>query len=134
MAIANVWTPELEEEVKAKYLEQMEAYPEEERGKFSSEVVNSLSQDYKIAPNSIRIKLSKAGVYIKKEAAKATTGGAKSSGTGRVSKAAAQAELRAALVDAGISSAMVDEGDDIIEKMTGKAAVYFVSVIRSLTK
>jgi len=68
--------------------------------------------------------LTKAGVYVKKTPA---TGGAKNggtSGTSRVSKAAAQETLIAAIQDAGKE---VDE--EIISKLTGKAAVYFTGLL-----
>ena len=66
--------------------------------------------------------LTKAGVYVKKTpAAKASTGTA--SGSTRVSKVAAQEALIAAIQDAG---KIVDE--EIISKLTGKAAKYFATL------
>ena len=70
--------------------------------------------------------LSKAGVYVKKTpAASSNGGGSSSTGGTRISKAAAQEDLIAALTDAGIE---ID--NDIVEKLTGKAAQYFANAFR----
>ena len=73
--------------------------------------------------------LVQAGVYVKKEAGASTTKTTKTSGSGegtkRVSKESSIAELRAAIEAAGKE---VDE--DILSKLTGKAAVYFLSVLK----
>lgn len=76
--------------------------------------------------NGVRMTLSKAGVYIKKDSTsesksqttKSTTGGTK------VSKDSAQQGLIAAIEAAGKE---VDA--DIISKLTGKAAVYFTGLL-----
>jgi hypothetical protein len=72
--------------------------------------------------------LSKAGVYVKKApAAKAASeGGDKPK---RVSKAEQIDKLNGALTDAG-----VEIDTDIIEKLTGKAALYFFEVVDKLNK
>ena len=69
--------------------------------------------------------LTKQGVYIKKDPAAASP--SKASGTTRVSKADAQESLVAAIRDAG---GEVDE--EIISKLTGKAAQYFTKVIQDI--
>ena len=93
----------------------------------SMEIVKDIADEFNESPNGVRMVLSKAGVYIKKTPA--ASGGAKASGGGgtRVSKAAAQESLIAALTDAGQE---VDE--DVVSKMTGKAAQYFAGVIAAL--
>ena len=64
-------------------------------------------------------------VYVKKTpAAGSGTSSSGGSGGSRVSKAAAQETLIAALTDAG-----VEIDNDIVEKLTGKAAQYFAGVI-----
>ena len=91
----------------------------------SMEIVKDIADDFNESPNGVRMVLSKAGVYIKKTPA---ASGAKASGGGtRVSKAGAQEALIAALTDAGQE---VDE--DVVSKMTGKAAQYFAGVIAAL--
>ena len=91
----------------------------------SMEIVKDIADEYNESPNGVRMVLSKAGVYIKKTPA---ASGAKSSGGGtRVSKAAAQESLIAALTDAG-----QDVDEDVVSKLTGKAAQYFAGVIAAL--
>jgi hypothetical protein len=93
----------------------------------SMEIVKDIAEEYEESPNGVRMVLTKAGVYVKK--APATGGGSSStsSGGGRVSKQAAQDALVAALNDAGQP---VDE--EIISKLTGKAAQYFASVLTAV--
>jgi hypothetical protein len=72
--------------------------------------------------------LTKAGVYVRKTPAAKSSGGG-STGGGRVSVADAQDKLTSVLGDAGQE---VDSA--IISKLTGKAAVYFTTVIENLNK
>jgi len=89
----------------------------------SVEITKDLAEEFNESPNGVRMVLSKAGVYVKKTPA---SGASKAAGTGstRVSKADAQAALAAAITDAGRE---VDE--DVVSKLTGKAAVYFTSLL-----
>ena len=97
----------------------------------SMEIVKDIAEELDESPNGVRMILTKAGVYVKKTpAAKSSGGGATAGGgTARVSKAAAQEALIAALGDAGQS---VDE--EIISKLTGKAAQYFTSIITTINE
>lgn len=113
------WTEEMKAEAIESY-EMANPTPED-----SMEIVKQIANDMGESPNGVRMILTKAGVYIKKTPAK-SNGGSASTGT-RVSKAAAVEDLTAAITDAGGS---VDE--DILSKLTGKAAVYFAGLIRSL--
>ena len=92
----------------------------------SMEIVKDLAEEYEESPNGVRMILSKAGVYVKKTPA-ASGSGTSSNGGSRVSKAAAQEALVAALTDVG---AEID--NDIVEKLTGKAAQYFAGVIGAI--
>ena len=96
----------------------------------SMEIVKDIADEYEESPNGVRMILSKAGVYVKKTPA---TGSGTSSGGGssssRVSKAAAQEALVAALTDIG-----ADVDSDIVEKLTGKAAQYFAGVLASVAE
>ena len=92
----------------------------------SMEVVKEIADEFEESANGVRMILSKAGVYVKKTPA-ASGSGTSSSGGSRVSKAAAQETLVAALTDAG---AEID--NDIVEKLTGKAAQYFAGVITQI--
>lgn len=116
----TTWTEQLREEVKEEYLA---ADPTPET---SSEIIKQIAEERDLSPNGVRQVLVQAGVYVKKEAP--ATGGskttAKKEGGTRVSKDAQLDALRKAIESHG---ATVDE--DIIAKLTGKAAAYFVSVL-----
>ena len=90
----------------------------------SMEIVKEIADEYEESPNGVRMILSKAGVYVKKTPAASGSGTSSGGGSIRVSKAAAQEALVAALTDVG---AEID--NDIVEKLTGKAAQYFAGVI-----
>ena len=111
------WDQEKKDAVIAQYVE-AEATPET-----SMEIVKELAEEFEESPNGVRMILTKAGVYVKKTAgngtAKAATGGT------RVSKAAAQEALIAAIEAFG---AKVDE--ELIGRMTGKAAQYFTDILK----
>lgn len=116
------WTDEQKAEVIKKY---KDAEPTPET---STEIIKELAEELDQSPNGIRMILVQAGAYVKKDAAKpadkkTTTG----EGTKRVSKESQLAALRAAIEDKG---AEVD--DEVIEKLTGKAAAYFVKVLGSI--
>jgi hypothetical protein len=114
------WTDESKQEAVEMYVEQ-EPTPET-----SMEIVKDIADHLGESPNGVRMILTKAGVYVKKTPA---TGAAKSSGGGsaRVSKADAAAALTSALTDAGQE---VDA--DIIDKLTGKASVYFTGILNNI--
>ena len=92
----------------------------------SMDIVSEIADELGESPNGVRMILSKAGVYVKKEPA-AGGGAAKSkttkSASTRVSKEDAQAQLIAAIEAAG-----KEVDSDIISKLTGKAAVYFAGL------
>jgi len=92
----------------------------------SVEIVKDLADEYEETPNGVRMILTKAGVYVKKTTASSSSKSGSSGGT-RVSKAAAAEALTAALTDAG-----QDVDEDIVSKLTGKAAQYFTGVITAL--
>ena len=119
------WTPELKEQVIKMYTE---AEPTAET---STEIIKDIADELELSPNGVRMVLVQANVYVKKEAGaakKAASGEEKATGEGtkRVSKESAIADLRAAIEEKG---AAVD--DDILTKLTGKAAVYFLSVLQA---
>ena len=110
------WTDE-------KKAEAIEAYQDAEpTPETSMEIVKEIAEELSESPNGVRMILTKAGVYVKK--AQATGNGGASSSGSRVSKQAAQDALTAAIIDKGLS---VDE--DIISKLTGKAAQYFAGLL-----
>lgn len=113
------WTDEKKQEVIDAY-EAANPTPEN-----SLEIVKELADEFEESPNGVRMVLVRAGVYIKKEGG--TSKGGNSSGGGRVSKADAQASLSKAITDAGQE---VDE--EIVSKLTGKAAAYLAGVINAV--
>ena len=112
------WETEKKERVIAAY-EKANPTPET-----SMEIVKEIAEAEDESPNGVRIILSKAEVYIKKVATAKTS---ENTGTTRVSKASAQEALTKALSDAGQK---VEE--DIVSKLTGKAAQYFTNIVTAL--
>lgn len=90
----------------------------------SMEIVKSIAEQIDQSANGVRMILTKANVYVKKAPSASPKGESSSSAGTRVSKAAAQEALVAVLTDVG---AEIDE--DIVSKLTGKAAQYFTKVI-----
>ena len=115
------WNDELKAKV-IKMYEDAEPTPDS-----STEIIKDIADEIEASPNGVRMVLVQAGVYVKKDATSKPSE-KKSSGEGskRVSKESSIAELRAAIEAKG---AEVD--DDILSKLTGKAAVYFVSVLKA---
>jgi hypothetical protein len=90
----------------------------------SMEIVKSIADDLNESPNGVRMILTRAGVYVKKAP---TSSSSNSTGGSRVSKADAQSALSDAIQDAGQE---IDQG--IIDRLTGKAAVYFTNIITTM--
>lgn len=118
------WTDETKAEAVEAYVS---ADPTPEN---SMEIVKEIAESMGQSPNGVRMILTKAGVYVKKAPA---TGATKSSGSNggssRVSKAAAIEGLTAALMDAG-----ADVDEEIVSKLTGKAAAYFAGIITKVNE
>jgi transposase-like protein len=116
------WTPELKEQIIAAY-QGAEPTPET-----STEIIKSIAEEHNQSPNGVRMVLVQAGVYVKKEAAEAgakkESKAASGDGTKRVSKESSIAALKAAIEAKGKT---VD--DEILDKLTGKAAVYLTQVL-----
>lgn len=119
--MAATWTDELKQEVISKY---EAAGPTAET---STEIIKDIAEEIEMSPNGVRMVLVQAGVYVKKEAGSTASKTTSKSGEGtkRVSKESSIAELRAAIEATG-----KEVDDDILSKLTGKAAVYFLSVIK----
>lgn len=136
MATPTQWTDELFEKMSSEYVARMEQFPEDERPGVSMEIVSEIAQENGVTPNGFRMKLTKAGLYIKKAAGSTSKSsastGEKASGGSRTSKAQAHADLRAAFSDAGLAPDFLD--DAIIDKLTGKAAAHLAEAIRAITK
>ncbi len=112
---------QIDEELKQTIIEEyLAANPTPET---SAEIIKEIAENFDVSPNGVQLALVSAKVFVKKEqpVGKKTEA---STGTKRVSKDAAINDLRAAIVAKG---AEVDE--EILGKLTGKAAVYFKTVI-----
>lgn len=115
------WTEEMKQTVIDQYVAG-EPTPET-----STELIKSIAEEHEQSPNGVRMVLVQAGVYVKKDANAPTdkkTAAPKEGAVKRVSKESSIAALKAAIEAAGKT---VD--DEILDKLTGKAAVYFASIL-----
>jgi transposase-like protein len=123
MATQSQWTDELKTKVIEMY-EQAGPTPES-----STEIIKDIAEEIEMSPNGVRMVLVQAGVYVKKDSSAGsakTTKTASGEGSKRVSKEDSIASLRAAIEAKG---GPID--DDILGKLTGKAAVYFANVLKA---
>ena len=111
---AFTWTDELREKVVKMYQDQ-DPNPEN-----TTEIVKQIAEEIGATPNGVRMVLQKAEVYISKVPVTNTK-------SKRVSKAAAIEELVNIL-----EANELEVNEDIINKLTGKAALYFVSLFKEL--
>ena len=97
----------------------------------SMECVKEVAEKLGETPNGVRMILSKAEVYVKKEPAKAgdKKEAAEGKTTTRVSKEAAIEALTKTL-----ESLELPVDADILAKLTGKAAVYFNDTLKKVAK
>jgi len=116
------WTDELKQEVVEQYTA---AKPTPET---STEIVKEIADGLDDATvNGVRAILVKAEVYIKKTPSASK---AKDKGTStRVNKAEAIQGLKDL-----ISNNNIEVSDEILDKMTGKAAVYFTDVLKAFSE
>ena len=120
----NEWTDELKQEVVEAY-EKRDPTPEN-----TMEIVKEVADEFEKTPNGVRMVLTRAGVYVKKTVA--SSGGKASGSTGgtkRVNKAEAIDALKTKI--AGLNQ---DVDEDICDRLTGKAAVYFTGILENLVK
>ena len=125
------WTDELKARVIKQY---QDAEPDAKNSmEIVKEIANELIEEGNegMTPNGVRQVLAKAEVYIKIAESKPTT--AKKAADGdkpkRVSKEDAFAGLTAA-----IEALDLKADSEIIDKLTGKAAVYFTTLFEGLNK
>jgi len=89
------------------------------------DAVKEVANDFDKTPNGVRMVLSRANVYVRKENATASKSGSSEGGAKRVNKAEAIATLKSAIEALGKT---VD--DDICDRLTGKAAVYITTLLK----
>ena len=112
------WTPEFKQEV-------VEAYEAENpTPETTMDIVKRLAEKFEKTSNGVRMVLTKAGVYVKKDIAKASASTTDGTKTKRVNKAEAIDELKAAITKLG-----KDVDSDICDRLTGKAAVYIKGLL-----
>lgn len=118
--MSTINTPEKREAIVAEYL------ANDPTAENTPEIVKQIAEDMSLSPNGVRMVLMDAGVYLKKVAAVSTaTTKESTTGTKRVSKEAAITELKTVIIGLGKE---VDA--DILDKLTGKAAAYFTSILK----
>ena len=112
------WTEELKQQVIDAYVD---ANPTTET---TLDIIKDLAEEFDKTANGVRMILVKAQVYVKK--VQTSSSEAKGSGTTtkRVNKAEEIGNLKRIIKDAG-----KDVNDDICDRLTGKAAVYFAGLI-----
>jgi len=123
------WNDEKRAAVTTTYTDTMEKEYDNDvdRAKNSIEVVKELAEIHGETTNGVRQVLSKAGVYYKASVAKAAPKSGAS--TTRVSKADAILTLRNLILAASNNDEEVID-DEILNKLTGKAAQYFAGVLQ----
>ena len=117
---AVAWTDESKQQAIDLYTQQ-DPTPET-----SMEIVKEIADELGESPNGVRMILTRAGVYVKKNPSSGSSNGG-STGGGRVSKEAMHNELKSAISDAG-----QEVDDDIIGRLSGKAAQYLAGVISAV--
>ena len=96
----------------------------------SVELVKEVADELGETANGVRMILSKAGVYVKAAAA-AATGAKKESSASKAPKVSKEDKIAA--LSAKISAVGLIPDNSILEKLTGKAADYFVTVLEAAT-
>ena len=122
------WTDQKRETVINTYKDTManEYDTDESRAAATTEVAAELAEVHGESVNGVINILNRAGVYIKKSAVRKPASSKSGSGGTRVNKAEALQELKNLITT--IDADGVD--DEIIGKLTGKAALYFSGVIQ----
>lgn len=117
----STWTPELKEQA-------VEAYKAlNPTAATTSECVKAVAEQLGQSPNGVRMILVKAEAYVKAIAVPTKGTTEKATTTTRVSKADSIADLVSAINDLGQEPDM-----DVIDKLTGKQAIYFTTILRSV--
>lgn len=113
------WTDELKQQAIDAYLA---AKPTAET---STEIVKEIAEDMEQSANGVRQVLVQAKVYVKKEVGATAEKGTKATGdkAPRVTKESQIAELKELIESKG-----QEADDEVLSKLTGKAAAYLVKV------
>ena len=117
----STWTPELKEKVIAAY---KDANPTAEN---SAELVKEIADANELSANGVRMVLIQAGVYVKKEAGSSSASEGKTTKEGATKRVSKEDSINA--LKAAIEAKGAEVDDEILSKLTGKAAVYFAAVL-----
>jgi predicted transcriptional regulator len=120
--MASDWDDELRAKV-IKMYEAAKPTPEN-----STEIVAEIAEEIGKTTNGVRMIISKAGKYIKKADA---TAGKSGNGDKPASTRVNKADAINALSEA-IAAQEIEVDEEILGKLTGKAAVYFTKVVNDL--
>lgn len=93
----------------------------------STEIVKEVAEALEETPNGVRMILSKAEVYIK-QATKSATAAASAKTEGDKPKRVSKADSISALTQL-IEAQGITADNEILEKLTGKQAVYFTDLL-----
>lgn len=116
------WNDELKQQVIKMYTD-AEPTPET-----STEIIKDIAEEIEASPNGVRMVLVQAQVYVKKDPGTSSSGkSTKTTGEGskRVNKESAINDLKAAIDNIG-----AEVNDEILSKLTGKAAIYLTQVLK----
>lgn len=96
----------------------------------STEIIKSIAEQLEQTPNGVRMILIQAGVYVKKAEAAATDAkkgatGSKASGEAKGTRVSKESQIKALKDLITAKGGTVD--DEILDKLTGKAAAYLVA-------
>ena len=122
MATNSDWTDELKAQVIEAY---KDADPTPEN---TMEIVTQVAKDFDKTPHGVRMVLSTAKEYIKKTPASGTSSGSNS--TDKPKRVSKQDSIDA--LNALLESEAIEVDDTITSKLTGKAALWFVDVIKQI--
>lgn len=119
----SAWTTEQKQTVIKMY---KDAEPTAET---SIEIIKDIAEELDLSPNGIRQVLIQAQEYIKKDSSGSSGGKTttKESGTKRVSK-----ESQIDSLKAEIERLEQAVDDDILSRLTGKAAAYFTNILKNV--
>lgn len=123
------WTDEKKAAVIEAYTQTMENEYDNDEARYAAntDVLGELAEEHEESVNGVRIILSKAKVYVTKP--KTAKAAGTSGGTKRVNKAEAIQSLKNLI--SGVDAELVN--DEILDKLTGKAAQYFSGVLLAVT-
>lgn len=118
--MAGKWDEEgFKESVRSAYLDS------DPSPKTNAEILKQLGEDFDVSPNSIRVFLTRENVYVAEKPSEASSDKeTKPTGGKRISKEAAISALKAKIAASGKT---ID--NEIIDKLTGKAALYFAELL-----